>query len=93
MLKIVPICKEDAECIELNRPYAVLLVSNGEGLLRINNRAVELLPGRVFFLKREQQMVMEGELLIGQLIEFQEAMLHAFLIQFAGHRDKGLYDP
>lgn len=93
MLIIEPICYEEPTVIELKRPFVVLLVQHGEGKICLNKEWASLQTGRVFFLKDIDQLSFEGELLIGQLIEFQEMMLHIFLQQFVSHRDKGLYDP
>jgi AraC-like DNA-binding protein len=93
MLKIEIICLEQPDVIVLQRPYAVLLVSSGVGVLSVETEQVELVPGRVFFLKKNLQVSLDGDLLIGHLIAFDKVMLHAFLLYFVSHRDKGLYHP
>jgi len=93
MLKITPICIEHPDVLKLQRPYAILLVSSGEGILKVNDEQAELLPNRVFLLKDGLQVLLEGNMLVGHLIEFQEVMLRAFLLQSAMHRNKGLYNP
>ncbi|RZM17784.1 MAG: AraC family transcriptional regulator [Pedobacter sp.] len=69
----------------------MLLVSRAEGILKVKNERTELVNGRVFLLKADQQVQVLGEMLIGHVIEFQQALLDLFLVQNAVQRNAGLY--
>lgn len=91
MLKIYPVCFGDSDLITLTRPVAVLLVTKAEGVLKVRNERAELVNGRVFLIKAEQQVQLQGEMLIGHIVEFQQALLELFLVQNAVQRNAGLY--
>lgn len=93
MLKITPICIEYPNAINLEKPYAILLVNCGTGFLRKDTIKIDVLPGRIFLLKDDLSVKLESGMLVGHLIEFQEVMLQTFLLQSSMHVNKGLYDP
>jgi len=93
MLKIEQISMLEAAVLKVDRPYAVLLVTSGEGFLKVNVTRVALKAGRVFFLRGYQTITIEGTLRAGHLTGFQTLLLHSFLFQFVAHRNKGLFDP
>ncbi len=53
---------------------------------------VALQPGRVFLLRQESKVYLEGKVLTGHLLEFQKVLLDHYLLQNINHRDKGLFD-
>ncbi|SMC54082.1 AraC family transcriptional regulator [Pedobacter nyackensis] len=93
MLKIALICGDSPHVLELQKSYALLLVSKGKGKLRLNDHQVSLIPGRVFLLKENLSVKLEGTILDGHLVQFQEAMMSTFLRQSVIHKGKGLYNP
>ncbi len=93
MLKISHIVFEHTVPIFIKRPYAILLVSTGDGVLRIDNQEAELVAGRTFFLKERQEVYFVGNVLIGHLLHFQPSLLESFLFQNTRQRNKGLFDP
>ena len=93
MLKIALICGDSPHFLELQKSYALLLVSKGKGNLSANNHQVSLIPRRVFLLRENFPVKLEGIILVGYLVQFQEAMMSTFLRQSVTHRGKGLYNP
>jgi AraC family transcriptional activator of pobA len=93
MLNIAPICFDRPAVLKLQKPYAVLLIKMGEGGLTLDTHKIDVLPGRVFLLRENFPVMLEGNTLTGHLVEFQEVMLNTFLLQFTTHRGKGLYNP
>lgn len=93
MLKIVLICGDSPNVLELQKSYALLLVRKAKGSLSLNNCQVNLIPGRVFLLRENLPVKLNGNVLTGHLIQFQDLMLRIFLHQSVKHRGKGLYDP
>ena len=93
MLKITLICGDSPYALELQKSYALLLVSKGEGRLSLHGRQVNLMPGRVFLLKENFPVKVEGTIEVGHLVQFQEVMMSTFLCQSVTHRGKGLYNP
>lgn len=93
MLKIALICGDSPKILELQKTYALLMVSKGKGNLSLNDHEVNLAPGRVFLLRKNSPVKLEGDVLDGHLIQFQEVMMTTFLQQTAAHKGKGLYDP
>jgi len=93
MLKVALICGDSPHVLELQKSYALLLVRNGKGNLNANSHQVSLMPGRVFLLKENFPVKLEGTKLVSYLVQFQEAMMSTFLRQSVTHRGKGLYNP
>ena len=92
MLQVVPICFEYNEVLRLQKPYAVLLVTSGEGVIKINNHSVPLVKNRAFLFKAGQQIYVEGSLLIGYLLEFQQLIMDYYYNHHAWQRNVGLFD-
>lgn len=92
MLKIALICYDDPAVILLQRPYAILLVTKGEGTIRVGADRVSLQPGRVLLLRHELKVYLEAGNLIGHLVEFQKVLMDHYLLQNINHRNKGLFD-
>lgn len=93
MLKTTLICGDSPNILKLQKCYALLLVRKGKGNLSLNDCQVKLIPGRVFLLKENLPVKLEGNVLNGHLVQFQDPMLDIFLQQCVKHRGKGLYDP
>ena len=92
MLQVVPICFEYNEVLTLQKPYAVLLVTSGEGVIKINDHSVPLVKNRAFLFKAGQQIYVEGSLLIGYLLEFQQLIMDYYYNHHAWQRNVGLFD-
>ena len=92
MLKIAPIHYDQPTILPLQRSIAVLLVSRGEGVLRVGSDRVPLQPGRVFLLRQESKVYLEGVSLTGHLLEFQKVLLDHYLLLNIIQQNKGLFD-
>lgn len=91
MLRIAPISYDVAAHISLKRPFAVLLVNKGEGVLQTNGLRVPLHNQRAFLLRDQTQVSLESGLLTGHLIEFQRNLMDQFLLKNIVHHNKGIF--
>ncbi len=91
MLKIYPVCFGDTDIIPMTRPVAILLINKAEGVLKVKNQCEEIVAGRVFLLRADQQVQVLGEMLIGYIVEFKQALLDSFLVLNVPQRNTGLY--
>ena len=92
MLKIDLVCLDNSEVLILQRPVGILLINRVEGILKVGKTRVKPVSGRAFLLKSDQQVILEGNLLIGHLIAFQQVLLDRFLQQNMHQLNKGLFD-
>jgi len=91
MLKIAPIYLSQSAQIQMQRSHALLLVNKAEGTLKIDGHQMDLVPGRIFLLKQQQDAHIEGCMLIGHIIEFQQPLLDNFFIWHTKEMDRGLF--
>jgi AraC-like DNA-binding protein len=92
MLKIALVCYDRPAVIPLQRPFAILLITKGEGLIRVGADCVSIQSGRVFLFRQEHKAYLQEGTLIGHLVEFQKVLLDYYLLQNINHRNRGLFD-
>jgi len=92
MLRIHTVCYDEPTLIPIEKPYAILLVSRGEGTLRTDSDVVALQAERAFLVRNDCKLHLEGCIYRGYLIEFQKILLDRYLHINIDQQDKGLFD-
>jgi hypothetical protein len=93
MLAIAPICFTQNAVIPMHRSYALLFVTNADGVLNVNGHIEKLVSGRIFLLKKAEEVRMYGKMLIGHIVEFQQVLLDLFFAQHVRQIGKGIFNP